>query len=221
MIYYNHSLNLWSDNLQSVPNQATALRAKFRTWDARGFPAAGWVAVTESEPVYEGSPLTGAKVRTLDEAGSTYSWTVGGVHWSERVDTLVQARQRCREAIDGATSGAQQAVIPYTIPAGGKLNGVDAEGQTVDLWMIHPDVAPYWVDFKSMFDARGAFETEELDCTTGRVEIPGDQMNAVFALVATQGSIRRTGWRRLEHAFAAAETVEQYDAIRASIEGDL
>ena len=217
MIYYNPTLNLWSDKLQSVPHQVAALRAKFRTWDARGFPAEPWVAVTESEPIYDGSPLTGERVRTLDEAGNTYSWTVGGVHWSQVVDTLAQARQRCREAIDAASSGAQQATIEYTIPAGGKLNDVDAVGQTVDLWMIHPEVVTYWVDFKTMFDSRGVFATEEFDCTTGRVEIPGDEMAAVFALVATQGSIRRTGWRRLENAFQQATTAQQYDAIRESL----
>ena len=217
MIYYNQSLNLWSDNLQSVPNQAIALRAKIRTWDARGFPAEPWVAVTESEPVYDGSPLTGAKSRTLDESGNTYSWTVNGVHWSQAVDTLAQAQQRCRTAIDAATSEAQAATIEYTIPANGKLNGVESAGQVVELWMIHPEVVTYWIDYKSMFDARGAFSTEEFDCTTGRVEIPGDQIAAVFALVATQGSIRRTGWRRLENAFQQATTAEQYDAIRASL----
>lgn len=220
MIYYNSELNLWSDNLQSVPQQSQALRAKFRAWDARGFPAAGWVAVTESSPVFDNSPLTGAKVRTLDEGGATYSWMVGEVRWNNAIDTLAVAQQRARTAIDSATSGAQQQTIEYTIPSGGKLNGVAAAGETVELWMIHPAVETYWVDFKSMFDARGAFEVEEFDCTTGRVEIPGSEMPAVFALVATQGSIRRTGWRRLESQFSLAQTVADYDAITAAITGE-
>jgi hypothetical protein len=219
MIYYNESLNLWSDRLSSVPQQAQALRAKFRAWDARGFPAAGWVAVTESEPVYDKSPLTGNKVRVLDAGGTTYSYIVGEVRWNLAIDTLAVARKRARTAIDSATSGAQQQTIEYTIPAGGKLNGVEAAGETVSLWMIHPAVETYWVDFRSMFMARGASETEEFDCTTGRVEISGTDMPAVFALVATQGSIRRTGWRRLESMFSLAETAAQYDAITAEITG--
>lgn len=220
MIYYNQSLNLWSDNLQSVPHQSQALRAKFRAWDARGFPAAGWVAVTESSPVYDGSPLTGQKVKQIDESGTAYSWMVGEVRWDQAIDTLTVAQQRARTAIDSAASGAQQLTIEYTIPTGGKLNGVDAAGETVALWMIHPAVETYWVDFKTMFDARGAFATEEFDCTTGRVEIPGSDMPAVFALVATQGSIRRTGWRRLESQFSLAQTAADYDLITAAITGE-
>ena len=121
-LYYNSAQQLWSDQLQSVPQQASALRAKFRTWDRRGFPADGWVALTESLPVYEGSPLTGIKARTVDEGGTTFSWTVDGVRWDQCVDDLTQARKRCRDTIDAATGGAQALTIEYTIPSGCTLN---------------------------------------------------------------------------------------------------
>jgi hypothetical protein len=87
MIYYNPSLNLWSDNLSTVPQQAAALRNKFAAWDRRGFPADGWVALTESLPVYDGSPLTGTKVRTIDAGGTTFSWAVDGVRWDQCIAT--------------------------------------------------------------------------------------------------------------------------------------
>ena len=219
MLYYNTQQNLWSDNLATVPNQAAALRNKFAAWDRRGFPANGWVALTESEPVYDGSPLTGTKVRTIDAGGTTFSWTVDGVRWDQCVDDLTQARKRCRDTIDAATGGAQALTIEYTIPSGGTLNEVPADGQTVELWMIHPAVETYWVDFKTMYDARGAFDREEFDCTTGRVNIAGADMPAVFSLVATHGSLRRTAWRRLESAFDSCTTAAQYDGLRSQIEG--
>ena len=87
MIYYNTQQNLWSDNLATVPNQAAALRNKFAAWDRRGFPADGWVALTESLPVYDGSPLTGTKVRTIDAGGTTFSWAVDGVRWDQCIAT--------------------------------------------------------------------------------------------------------------------------------------
>jgi hypothetical protein len=89
-LYYNQSLNLWSDNLASVPQQAQALRAKIRAWDNRGFAPAGWVAVTESSPVYDNSPLTGDKVRVLDEGGTTYSYMVGESRWNNAIDQSAQ-----------------------------------------------------------------------------------------------------------------------------------
>lgn len=219
MIYYNQSLNIWSDNLSAVPRQVAALRAKFRAWDARGFPAEGWVAVTESMPVYDQSPLTGDRIRTLDASGNTYSWTVEGVHWSACIDDLAAARNRCRSVIDAATLGQQTATIEYAIPPGGKLDGVAAADTVVNLHMVHPEVATYWVDFIARFVARGLYAREEFDSVEGRVEIAGTDLAAVFALVAEVGSQRRVAWRRVERAFAAASTVVEYDAITAALRG--
>lgn len=90
MIYYSTQHDAWSDRLPTAI--ASAMRKKFAQWgeDQARYILHGWTPVTESSPVYDGSPLTGQRVRTLDAGGNTFSWMVGEVRWNQAIDTASQ-----------------------------------------------------------------------------------------------------------------------------------
>jgi len=220
MIYYHATRQLLSID---APRSDQVNR--FQHWDKRADPAeayiaSGWTPCPESSPEFDGSPLTGRKARTVAADGLSWSWTVSGEPWQTAIDVLRKSKQQARSAIDAAMTSSQQATIPYTLPVGATLQGNGAEGQEINLWMIHPDVQTYWVDYKSMMDARGMYSVEEFDSVDGRVTVDGEDMQMVLAAVARAGSYRRTAWRRLEAKYKTATTVAEFDSIRQAIKGE-
>lgn len=223
-VYYNAKQKIVSNNLESVPQQADALRAKIRTWEKRGYLPEGWVKLTESEPVYDDSLLTGTKELTVDEGGTTYSWTVGGVRWDQCVDVVANARKKCREIVDAAVAAAQAATIPYTLPAGSKLNNVDAAGTQVNLPAVHSvEGDKYWpnvalsMELKAKTGTMGV--TERFGAVEGRIDIPADEVMPLLTMLLPKLSGSLTNRLDIEDQFDKAATAEEYDAIRLAIQG--
>lgn len=180
------------------------------------FAREGWTVVTESVPVYDDSPLTGSKHRRYNGDG-TWTWYVGDKPWNQAIYTVAQARQQVRDLIDGSVEQFKALTISHVLPTGSTVDGEDASGQTVDIWLIHPELSSYWTEFQAMFAQRGPFANEEFDSVQGRVSIPGADMPAVFAALAVAGSQYRIAWRRLEAAFRQCETAADYDNLKAAI----
>ncbi|GAB5444214.1 MAG: hypothetical protein Fues2KO_45630 [Fuerstiella sp.] len=219
-LYYHNDRQLFSD---AAP---LADRRRFAVWDGRDDPQAaytahGWTAVTEAAPTYSNEPLTGAKVRVYLGNGE-WQWQVDGRPWSECVDELEHARRQCRAALDAMVEASRSSGLPtYKLPIGGTLNGTVATGQTVTLYLYHPLLGSnYWVDFAAMVERRGPRTVEEFDSVEGRVTVPGTSINVVFGIVADEASNRRTYWLRQETAYRLASTAEDFDTLRAEIEGN-
>lgn len=216
MTLYNHPKFGFSDEAD------LAHRTKFRSWDKRLNPSqayadSGWVIVTEVQPAYDGSVVTGQLSRVM-VSSSQYEYRVNDRPWSTAVDVIANAEQKCRAAIDAAVETGKALMIPYTLPAGSQLNNVDAAGQQVNLPLVHPILGEdYWIRVGTSLPARGFNDIERFGAFEGRIDVPKAFVSDLLKTMASIGSPATTKRLDLEDAFLRATSEAEYDAIRNSI----
>lgn len=204
-------------------------RNRFRVWDASADPdscyrEAGWVTLTESEPVYDGSPVTG-KLGYLANEDGTFTRTVGVSPWHEAIDEDVKKRQEAQAAIAQAAAASLAAGVPIKLPPGSLLDGADAGGQVVRCHLDGHERDGYW---QGVYLAVQADKfTPKFDTMDGRVCVDRRYMETICNFVFDAKSPAMTAERDAKRLIEIGDTeavmalVANYTLIGPPEPGDI